>query len=51
VGIEGDPSDLNSERTHEYWHAHMNTVAGNEALVIDGAARYPGVNFYGLNPG
>jgi len=51
VGIEGDPSDLNSERTHEYWHAHMNTVAGNEALVIGAASRYPGVNFYGLNPG
>jgi hypothetical protein len=51
VGIEGDPGDLNSERTREYWHAHMNTVAGNEALVIDAASRYPGVNSYGLNPG
>lgn len=29
----------------------MNTVAGNEALVIDLAERYKGVNFYGLNPG
>src|SRR6266436_10202522 len=46
VGIEGDPSDLNSERTHEYWHAHMNTVAANEALVIGAASRYPGINFY-----
>jgi NAD(P)-dependent dehydrogenase (short-subunit alcohol dehydrogenase family) len=51
VGIAGDPSDLNADRTSDYWHAHMNTVAGNEALVIDGASRYPGVNFYGLNPG
>jgi hypothetical protein len=51
VGIEGDPSDLNADRTNDYWHAHMNTVAGNEALVIDGASRYLGVNFYGLNPG
>jgi hypothetical protein len=51
VGIEGDPSDLNADRTSDYWHAHMNTVAGNEALVIDGASRYPGVNLYGLNPG
>jgi hypothetical protein len=29
----------------------MNTVAGKEALVIDTASRYPGVNSYGLNPG
>jgi hypothetical protein len=51
VGIEGDPSDLNVERTSDYWHAHMNTVAGKEALVLDGMSRYPGVNWYGLNPG
>ena len=29
----------------------MNTVAGNEAMVLDGASRYPAINFYGLNPG
>jgi hypothetical protein len=29
----------------------MNTVAGNEAIVLDGASRYPGITFYGLNPG
>jgi hypothetical protein len=45
VGIEGYPSDLNSERTYEFWHGHGNTIAGNEALAIDGASRYPGVNF------
>jgi hypothetical protein len=31
--------------------AHMNTVAGNEALVLDAAQRYPHINVYGLNPG
>jgi hypothetical protein len=51
VGIEGDSSDLNSERTNEYWHAHMNTVAANEALVLGAAPRYPGIILYGLNPG
>jgi hypothetical protein len=29
----------------------MNTVAGNEALVLYGARQYPDINFYGLNPG
>lgn len=31
--------------------AHMNTVAGNEALVLDAVRRYPDINVYGLNPG
>jgi len=51
VGIVGDASDLNAERTNDYWLAHMNTVAGNEAMVLDGATRYSGISFYGLNPG
>jgi hypothetical protein len=29
----------------------MNTVAGNEALVLYGARQYPDINVYGLNPG
>lgn len=29
----------------------MNTVAGNEILELDGAERYPHINFFGLNPG
>lgn len=29
----------------------MNTVAGNEALVLDAAKRYPKLNVFGLNPG
>jgi len=43
--------DFNSEKSYTAMGAHMNTVAGNEALVIDSAQRYPAVNFYGLNPG
>lgn len=30
---------------------HMNTVAGNEMLVLDAAMRYPNATFFGLNPG
>ena len=33
------------------WSAHMNTVAGNEMLVLDAAKRYPNTSFFGLNPG
>jgi hypothetical protein len=29
----------------------MNTVAGNEMLVLDAAKRYPNATFFGLNPG
>lgn len=29
----------------------MNTVAGNEILVLDAPERYPQLNVYGLNPG
>lgn len=48
---KGDIDDLNSEGDYSLMTAHSNTVIGNEALVLDGAARYPHVNFYGLNPG
>jgi len=43
--------DFNSEGRYHWQTAHMNTVVGNEALVLDCADRYPSVNFYGLNPG
>jgi NAD(P)-dependent dehydrogenase (short-subunit alcohol dehydrogenase family) len=43
--------DLNAERAYKSMDVHMNTVAGNEALVLDGATRYPDVGFFGLNPG
>jgi len=47
----GNPDDLNAEQGYDAMPVHMNTVAGNEALVLDSAERYPGVDFFGLNPG
>jgi NAD(P)-dependent dehydrogenase (short-subunit alcohol dehydrogenase family) len=43
--------NFNAERPYVWEQAHANTVVGNEALVLDGAERYPHVRFYGLNPG
>jgi NAD(P)-dependent dehydrogenase (short-subunit alcohol dehydrogenase family) len=43
--------DLNSEKQYNTTIAHMNTVIGNEALVLDSASRYPQANYFGLNPG
>jgi hypothetical protein len=51
VDIPGDPDDLGSDRNRDHWPTHMNTVAANEAVVLGGAARYPNINFYGMNPG
>ena len=48
---QGNIEDLNSEKTFSPMPAHMNTVAGNEALVLYGARQYPDINVYGLNPG
>lgn len=50
-GQIGDPADLNAERAYRALPAHMNTVAGNEILVLDGARRYPQLGLFGLNPG
>lgn len=50
-GELGTIDDLNQERSYGFMKAHMNTVAGNEALVIAYAKKYPHVNFFGLNPG
>jgi NAD(P)-dependent dehydrogenase (short-subunit alcohol dehydrogenase family) len=47
----GSVDDFNSERSYNLMTAHSNTVVGNEALVLDAAARYPEINVYGLNPG
>lgn len=47
----GTSDDINQEKSYGALQAHMNTVAGNEALVIDLVDRYKGVCFYGLNPG
>jgi len=43
--------DLNCEKSYARWPAHMNSVAGNEALVFDAAKRYPNIDLFGLNPG
>jgi NAD(P)-dependent dehydrogenase (short-subunit alcohol dehydrogenase family) len=51
TGQLGDASDLNAERSYDGMAAHMNTVAGNEMLVLDGKRRYPHLSFFGLNPG
>jgi len=51
TGNLGDPSDLNAETSYAAMPVHMNTVAGNEALVLDGKQRYPHVDLFGLNPG
>lgn len=44
--------DFNSEKSYASWGAHMNTVAGNEALVHYLNKEFQGnANAYGLNPG
>lgn len=51
AGEKGDPTDLNAERKYESMAAHMNTIAVNEALVLDVARRHPHLGVFGLNPG
>ena len=51
AGNLGDPDDLNAERDYSATKAHFNTVAANEAIVLDAKDRYPGVLSFGLNPG
>ncbi|ROL68767.1 oxidoreductase [Pseudomonas chlororaphis] len=50
-GKIGNPDDFNSKISYKPIPAHMNTVAGNEALVLDAVKRYPNLTFVGLNPG
>jgi hypothetical protein len=51
TGQAGKLDDLNAEKSYGRWAAHMNTVAGNEMLVLDATKRYPNASFFGLNPG
>ncbi|MFG1606925.1 hypothetical protein [Actinoplanes sp. NPDC049265] len=51
TGQLGEPGDLNSERDYSAMRAHSNTIAGNEALVVGAAERFPGPAFFGLSPG
>jgi NAD(P)-dependent dehydrogenase (short-subunit alcohol dehydrogenase family) len=50
-GQAGTLDDLNAEKSYKAMPVHMNTVAGNEMLVLDAAKRYPHATFFGLNPG
>lgn len=50
-GQAGTLGDLNAERSYSAMTVHMNTVAGNEMLVLDAVRRHPGALFFGLNPG
>ncbi len=51
TGQAGTLGDLNSEKSYNAMAVHMNTVAGNEMLVLDSVTRYPNIAFFGLNPG
>ncbi|MCD6671451.1 MAG: SDR family NAD(P)-dependent oxidoreductase [Burkholderiaceae bacterium] len=51
AGQTGKLGDLNAERSYGAMAVHMNTVAGNEMLVLDAARRYSHVGTFGLNPG
>ncbi len=51
TGQAGTLDDLNAEKSYSAMPVHMNTVAGNEMLVLDAAKRYPHATFFGLNPG
>jgi len=50
-GNAGSVDDLNAETSYSAMAVHMNTVAGNEVLVLDATKRYPEADFFGLNPG
>lgn len=51
IGQAGTLDDLNADKSYSAFPVHMNTVAGNEMLVLDAATRYPHATFFGLNPG
>lgn len=51
TGQAGTLGDLNAEKSYSAMAVHMNTVAGNEMLVLDAAKQYAHATFFGLNPG
>lgn len=51
TGQAGTLGDLNAEKSYSAMTVHMNTVAGNEMLVLDAARQYPHATVFGLNPG
>lgn len=50
-GELGTPDDLNQENNYKFNVAHMNTVAGNECLVVDAANKHSNFKVFGMNPG
>ena len=48
---KGNTADLNAEKSYSRLPQHGKTVAANEALVLDAAARFPRLGVFGLNPG
>jgi len=50
-GQVGSPDDLNAEKSYKSMAVHMNTVAGNEMMVLDAARNHPNIAIFGLNPG
>ncbi|ROP61703.1 NAD(P)-dependent dehydrogenase (short-subunit alcohol dehydrogenase family) [Enterobacter sp. BIGb0383] len=50
-GKMGTLGDLNAENHYRPMEVHMNTVAGNEIMVLDGANNHKNISVFGLNPG
>jgi NAD(P)-dependent dehydrogenase (short-subunit alcohol dehydrogenase family) len=50
-GELGNPGDLNSEKNYRPLAAHVNTIVGNEILVLGAKDWFPGPAFFGLAPG
>jgi len=51
AGQAGTLGDLNADNSYSALTVHMNTVAGNEMLVLEAAKQYPNATVFGLNPG
>lgn len=51
TGQLGDLENLTGEQGYGAMAVHGNTVAGNEALVLEQRRKTPSVHFFGLNPG
>ncbi|MEM9067599.1 MAG: SDR family NAD(P)-dependent oxidoreductase [Myxococcota bacterium] len=49
--VSSNPRDLNAEESYAQLAAHTQTVAANEALVLNAPSRHAGIGVYGLNPG
>lgn len=51
TGQAGTLEDFDGATKYDAFAVHMNTVAGNEALVLDAVQRHPDLDVFGLNPG